>query len=66
MADLRAFVETKMFSKSEKNLEKVGLDTCSANGKRPLHHAVRLNLTKFLVFVLQQTALSFFGEIFQR
>ncbi|XP_037944678.1 protein unc-80 homolog isoform X2 [Teleopsis dalmanni] len=39
MADLRAFVETKMFSKSEKNLEKVGLDTNSANGKRPLQHA---------------------------
>ncbi|XP_039948637.1 protein unc-80 homolog isoform X7 [Bactrocera tryoni] len=39
MADLRAFVETKMFSKSEKNLEKVGLDTSSANGKRPLQHA---------------------------
>ncbi|XP_034126697.1 protein unc-80 homolog isoform X1 [Drosophila guanche] len=36
MADLRAFVETKMFSKSEKNLEKVGLDTNSANGKTPL------------------------------
>jgi len=40
MADLRAFVETKMFSKSEKNLEKVGLDTSSANGKTPLQHAV--------------------------
>lgn len=40
MADLRAFVETKMFSKSEKNLEKVGLDTNSANGKIPLQHAV--------------------------
>ncbi|XP_058983127.1 protein unc-80 homolog isoform X4 [Musca domestica] len=39
MSDLRAFVETKMFSKSEKNLEKVGLDTGSANGKRPLQHA---------------------------
>ncbi|KAH8311397.1 hypothetical protein KR044_006087 [Drosophila immigrans] len=39
MADLRAFVETKMFSKSEKNLEKVGLDTNSANGKIPLQHA---------------------------
>lgn len=42
MSDLRAFVETKMFSKSEKNLEKVGLETGSANGKRPLQHAVRL------------------------
>ena len=42
MSDLRAFVETKMFSKSEKNLEKVGFDTISANGKRPLQHAVRL------------------------
>ncbi|XP_017847563.1 protein unc-80 homolog [Drosophila busckii] len=39
MADLRAFVETKMFSKSEKNLEKVGLDTNSANGKITLQHA---------------------------
>ncbi|XP_059219265.1 protein unc-80 homolog isoform X7 [Stomoxys calcitrans] len=39
MSDLRAFVETKMFSKSEKNLEKVGLETSSANGKRPLQHA---------------------------
>ncbi|XP_064553283.1 protein unc-80 homolog isoform X2 [Drosophila montana] len=39
MAYLRAFVETKMFSKSEKNLEKVGLDTNSANGKDPLQHA---------------------------
>ncbi|KAH8363403.1 hypothetical protein KR084_009623 [Drosophila pseudotakahashii] len=39
MADLRHFVETKMFSKSEKNLEKVGLDTNSANGKTPLQHA---------------------------
>ncbi|XP_068157117.1 protein unc-80 homolog [Drosophila tropicalis] len=39
MADLRAFVETKMFSKSEKNLEKVGLDTSSANGKIQLQHA---------------------------
>ncbi|EDW38859.1 GL13705 [Drosophila persimilis] len=36
MSDLRTFVETKMFSKSEKNLEKVGLDTNSANGKTPL------------------------------
>lgn len=51
MADLRAFVETKMFSKSEKNLEKVGLDTSSANGKRPLQHAVRLNFTTFLVLL---------------
>lgn len=40
MADLRAFVETKMFSKSEKNLEKVGLETIAANGKIPLQHAV--------------------------
>ncbi|XP_067617924.1 protein unc-80 homolog isoform X6 [Eurosta solidaginis] len=40
MADLRAFVETKMFSKSEKSLEKVGLDTSSTNGKRPLQHAL--------------------------
>ncbi|XP_030370602.1 protein unc-80 homolog [Scaptodrosophila lebanonensis] len=39
MADLRAFVETKMFSKSEKNLEKVGLETNSANGKPALQHA---------------------------
>lgn len=44
MADLRAFVETKMFSKSEKNLEKVGLDTNSANGKNPLQHAVSQQL----------------------
>lgn len=44
MSDLRAFVETKMFSKSEKNLEKVGLDTGSANGKRPLQHAVRRSI----------------------
>lgn len=42
MSDLRAFVETKMFSKSEKNLEKIGLDTGSANGKISLQHAVRL------------------------
>ncbi|XP_037891733.1 protein unc-80 homolog isoform X5 [Glossina fuscipes] len=39
MSDLRAFVETKMFSKSEKNLEKIGLDTGSANGKISLQHA---------------------------
>ncbi|XP_037920959.1 protein unc-80 homolog [Hermetia illucens] len=37
MADIRAFVETKMFSKSDRALEKVGLDT-GANGKS-LQHA---------------------------
>lgn len=46
MADLRAFVETKMFSKSEKNLEKVGFDTISANGKTSLQHAVRFKRYK--------------------
>lgn len=42
MADLRAFVETKMFSKSDRALEKVGLET--TNGKASLHHAVSTDI----------------------
>jgi len=40
MADLRAFVETRMFSKSDRALEHVGLDATN-NGKR-LEHAVNI------------------------
>lgn len=38
MADLRALIETKMFSKSERTLEKVGIDTIPQD--TALEHAV--------------------------
>lgn len=41
MADLRAFVETRMFSKSDRALERVGLDLSTGNDNRDgLGHSV--------------------------
>lgn len=41
MADLRALIETRILSKSDRGLEKIGIDgTGNGNGKT-LHHTVR-------------------------
>jgi protein unc-80 len=40
MADLRTLIETKILSKSDRGLEKIGTDTNGNNGK-PLQHTVR-------------------------
>lgn len=48
MADLKAFVETKLLSKSEKALEKIGHD----DHKFSFHTAVRMISVSIVFFIL--------------
>ena len=40
MSDLRALIETKILSKSEKGIEKIGLDVLNGSNGKKLQHTV--------------------------
>lgn len=60
MADLRTLIETRILSKSDRGLEKIGLDA-AANGKR-LQHLVRIPYVResnsILVFIIHRNVIA--------
>lgn len=47
MADLRTLIETKILSKSDRGLEKIGAEANGSNGKRLQHAVIRVPLPNF-------------------
>lgn len=47
MADLRNLIETRMFSKSERTLEKIGLENEPVSQCKPLENSVWLDSATF-------------------